>query len=113
MHEFHLMRQVVRLVEETLRESGAAGADLVRVAVRPGHHPWNDTAMRTAFVAASQGTLAEGAALEILQVPGACSSCGVPRGSGETAGICPACGCADPLALGGPEIRLQDIVVRS
>ncbi len=112
MHELHLIRAVVRLVEEAVRDSGAARADLVRLAVRPGRHSWDEAAIRTAFAAISLGTVAEGAGLEIHQASDACTWCGAARESEKRNGLCQACGGIDLSTLGEPEIRLQDVVVR-
>lgn len=116
MHEFHLMRQVVHLVETVLQEAGAGRAAIVRVAVRPGGHVWHEPqAMQTAFAAAAQGTAAEGAALEIIRESVQCSVCGAPREWNQDgpATPCGTCGSDELVPLSEPEVRLQDVVVKA
>ena len=66
MHEFGLMRDVVRIVEEKGREAGAER--VVSITLRVGALAAADPEhLRAHFVEAARGTLAEGAELRFRQ----------------------------------------------
>ncbi|MBM4125889.1 MAG: hydrogenase maturation nickel metallochaperone HypA [Nitrospira sp.] len=70
MHEFHLMGQVVKAVEERLRSEPKAKPVLVRLKIQASSHllAQDPSSLTTAFALAAQGTTAESAKLEIIPV---------------------------------------------
>ena len=106
----------VGIAEELVRQVLAAACGMARVtevAVDVGALQWVDSdALRQAFDAASQGTLAEGARLELREVPpravcGACAAVYVPEELGIY--VCPACGAAEPEFVEGNDIILVSL----
>ena len=71
MHEFHLLTQVVKTVEDRLQGEPNAKPVLVRLKIQASSHllAQDLSTLHAAFVLASQGTKAEGATLEIIPVP--------------------------------------------
>ena len=109
MHEVGIAEELVRQVLAT-----ACGmARVTEVTVDLGVLQWVDPdALRQAFDAASQGTLAEGARLDLREVrPRAvCGACGaeyVPEELGIY--VCPACGAAEPEFVEGNDIILVSL----
>ena len=70
MHEFHLMAQVVKAVENKLRGEPKAKLTLVRLKIQVSSHllAQDPSTLHAAFALAAQGTKAEGATLEIIPV---------------------------------------------
>ena len=70
MHEFHLMTQVVKAVEDRLRSEPNAKPVLVRLKIQASSHLLTQdlSTLHTAFALAAQGTKAEGAKLDIIPV---------------------------------------------
>ncbi|MBS0165080.1 MAG: hydrogenase maturation nickel metallochaperone HypA [Nitrospira sp.] len=96
MHELHLMRQVVKAVEARLDGTGDTKLSAVRLKVSALSHLLihdHDT-LQTTFRLAARGTKAEGAALEILTVPGEawCPQCRRDVSVEHGHEVCPACG---------------------
>ncbi|NGZ96016.1 MAG: hypothetical protein CV089_07775 [Nitrospira sp. WS110] len=117
MHELHLMRQVVKTVEDELNGTDNAKLSFVRLKVSALSHllTHDPATLRTLFQLAAQGTRAEGAELEIIPVPGEawCPEC--KRGTAVTRldDPCSACGglmIADPAAS---EVVLHELVVQT
>ena len=112
MHEMSLAEGVLQLVEETARREGAAQVKTVVLeigrlsSVEP-------EALRFCFEAVTRGSLADGATLEILDVPGAglCIACGQTVALEEIYGACPACGSHQVQATAGTEMRVKEIEI--
>lgn len=70
-------------------------------------------ALRFAFGPATEGTLVEGAHLEIIERPGQglCESCGREVEIEARFDPCPACGEGFVDVMGGTELRIKDIDV--
>ena len=115
MHEFQLMAQVVKMVEEALREAPSSTPSVVRLKVsRQSHFFEHDAAtLQSVFAAAAEGTVAERAALEILPVPvtAHCRLCGTSCEMQELLHCCPRCGSASLDAEPVPEVVLHEVVV--
>lgn len=115
MHEFHLMTQVVKTVEAELSGTKNAKLSVVRLKVSALSHllTHDYAALQTAFGLAARGTRAEGAALEIIPVPGHawCPHCKQETAVAGSADICPAC--EGPLIgePAEPEVVLHELVV--
>ena len=112
MHELSLAQSVLRIVESAARRDGFARVTEVRLeigalaAVDPG-------AMRFCFDAVTRDSIAQGARLEIVAIPGSawCAGCArsVPIEARHDA--CPDCGCSPLQIDGGTEMRVKDLAV--
>ncbi len=69
--------------------------------------------VRFCFDVCTRGTRLEGAALEIIELPGLvrCRSCGEPGEVSDGIPLCP-CGSADLDILGGRELSIKHVEVR-
>lgn len=70
-------------------------------------------AMRFCFDAVVRGSLAEGAQLDILSLPGTgwCMACAKTVPMREVFGECPECGSVQMQVTGGTEMRIKDLEV--
>jgi len=70
-------------------------------------------AMAFCFDAVARGTLAQGARLEILTLPGVgwCADCAASVAITELFGACPQCGGGQVQVTGGTEMRLKELEV--
>lgn len=116
MHEFHLMTQVVKAVEERLNGAGAARLSAVRLKVSAISHllTHDHATLQATFQLAARGTRAEEAELEIISVPGEawCPTC---RRTTAITGFdepCPVCGGPVIVAPEQPEVVLHELVVQ-
>jgi hydrogenase nickel incorporation protein HypA/HybF len=108
MHELAVMESVVAAVAERV---GAGRVKVVRLevgrlsAVVP-------EALRFCFDICAQGTVLEGASLEMALIPGRgqCRTCGATRVIGSYADVCP-CGASDLTVLSGEELRVKNVEV--
>jgi hydrogenase nickel incorporation protein HypA/HybF len=112
MHEMSLAEGVLQLVEDTARREKARRVRLVVLeigqlsAVEPA-------ALKFCFDAVTEGSIAQGAALEIVVVPGAgwCMACAETVPMQERYGVCPRCGSPQLEATGGMEMRVKEIEI--
>ena len=115
MHEVHLMGQVVKAVNQALREANGAKPSVVRLKVSALSHLLDhDTSqLQAAFDMASHGTMAEGAALDIVTVPVevTCRCCGMKSQVCRMDAVCEACGSHDLDVVPGPEVVVHDVTV--
>lgn len=115
MHEVHLMGQVVKAVNQALRETNGAKPLVVRLKVSALSHLLDhDTSqLQAAFDAASHGTTAEGAALDIVTVPieATCRCCGIKSEVSRMDAACESCGSRDLEFVSGPEVVVHDVTV--
>lgn len=116
MHEFHLMRQVVKVVETQLERTEDAKLSAVRLKVnRLSHLLTHDHAsLQTAFVSAARGTRIEGATLEIIPVPGdarclVCNRETVVTGADDACSVCGEPMVGDPAQ---PEVVVHELIVQ-
>ncbi|MCL2396052.1 MAG: hydrogenase maturation nickel metallochaperone HypA [Acidimicrobiaceae bacterium] len=111
MHELGLCTSIVDAVE---RRAGERAVARVRVHVgRLNHvHP---EAFEQSFAVAAVGTVAEGAAAELVLTPitAHCNGCGKDWGSDEIPTACPSCGSVDVALVGGDELVLESIEYRA
>ena len=70
-------------------------------------------AMRFGFDAVMKGSLAEGAALEIIELPGQawCLPCSKPVAVKARYDACPECGSSQLQVTGGDEMRIKELEV--
>lgn len=116
MHELHLMTQVVKAVETMLCQMGDARLSAVRLKVSALSHllTHDDIALQTAFALAARGTLAEGAALEIIPIPqnAWCPQCHRDVSIAGSHDACPACGGPMIAGTAEPEVVLHELVIQ-
>ena len=103
---------LVELVEEEARRNGAARVRLVRLELGALGHV-EPEAMRFCFDAATRGTLAEGAELDIVTLPGEgwCLDCGQSIALSERYGACPLCGQFHVQITKGDDLRLKELEI--
>lgn len=115
MHEFHLMGQVVKGVEDRLRGEPKAKPVLVRLKIQASSHllAQDPSALHTAFALAAQGTMAEGAKLEIIPVSGEawCPHCKTGGMVTDLDRVCVTCGGPVLADWSEPEVLVHEIVV--
>lgn len=112
MHEMSLAEGVLQLVEDTARRESASRVKLVVLeigrlsSVEP-------EAIKFCFEAVTHGSIAQGAALEIIAVPGAgwCMQCAETVPMTELYGACPKCGSHQVQPTGGTEMRVKEIEI--
>jgi hydrogenase nickel incorporation protein HypA/HybF len=107
MHEYGLCEPIVQAVERR-----AAGRRVARARVRVGAmHRVAPPSMEQAFALATEGTTAEGAALDLVIVPAeiSCAACGHTGTSDDPMSLCPACGSAEVALAGGDDLILESI----
>ncbi len=112
MHELSILEGMIQGIQEEARTQGFHRVLQVRLEV--GRLAGADVeALRFAFEAASQDTLAEGALLEIIELPGkgVCRTCGHEVEIEQRFDLCPACGVGFVSVTGGTELRIKDIDV--
>ncbi len=115
MHEWQLMEQVVKMVEDALHQAPRSKPSVVRLKVSTQSHVFeqDEATLQSVFAAAAQGTIAEQATLEILPVPvtARCLVCGASCEITESLQRCPGCGSASLDAEPIPEVVLHEVVV--
>jgi hydrogenase nickel incorporation protein HypA/HybF len=112
MHEMSLAEGVLQLVEDTARREKASRVKLVVLeigrlsSVEP-------EAIKFCFEAVTHGSIAQGAALEIINVAGEgwCMPCAETVAMSELYGACPQCGSHQVQATGGTEMRVKEIEI--
>lgn len=112
MYEMSLAENVLQIIEDSVREQGfrcvrSVTLEIGRLAaVEP-------EAMSFCFDAMTRGSIAEGARLEIVEIPGAgrCIGCGAAVAMQEAYGLCPECGCAQLQVVAGDRMRVRELEV--
>lgn len=108
VHEMGITRSVVAIVSEH-----AHGAKVTRVTLEIGRlAAILPDAVRFCFDICAQGTVAEGARLDIVEIPGRarCRNCGGELALDQPYGRC-ACGSADLELLAGEELKIREMEV--
>jgi hydrogenase nickel incorporation protein HypA/HybF len=112
MHEMALAASVIRIVEDAAREQGFTRVRTVRLEIGclAGVEP---DAMRFCMDAVARGTVAEAAALDIVDVWGSgwCMRCSKPVSLSTRIGECPECGSFQVQVTGGTEMRVKELEV--
>lgn len=112
MHEMSLCESLLGVIEESARQEGFTKVTCVRVEV--GRFAGVELpAMRFGFEVVARGTVAEGARLDFVAVPGSawCFDCGQTVVLENRLDPCPLCGGVRLQPSGGTEIRLKDMEV--
>jgi hydrogenase nickel incorporation protein HypA/HybF len=108
MHELGIVQQVLEIVAER-----SHGAKVTHVVLEIGRlSAVLPDAVRFCFDVASEGTIAEGARLTIVETPGLgrCRECGGSVALDRPFGRC-GCGCTDLEWLAGDELRIKEMEV--
>lgn len=112
MHEMSLAEGVLQLIEEAGKREGFRRVTSVWLEV--GRLAAVETeALRFCFDAVTRGSMAQGARLEILDLPGQgwCMKCGETVPMNESLGACPQCGNLQLQVTGGTEMRVKELEV--
>jgi len=110
MHEVALAEGMMRIVADAAARCEAARVSTVWVELGALAHV-EPQALRFCFDAVARGTVAEGAALEILTTPGVawCMPCGTQVALARLGDACPECGSHQLQVLAGEEMRVKEI----
>jgi hydrogenase nickel incorporation protein HypA/HybF len=112
MHEMALAEGILQLVEETAAREHAQRVKLVVLEIGQ-LSTVEPEALKFCFDAVTKGSIANGAALEIVHVPGVgwCMECAASMPLLELFGACPQCGGYQMQATGGTEMRVKEIEI--
>jgi len=110
MHELGLCSSIVEAVE---RRAGDRSVRQVRIRVGRLHHV-HPEAFDQSFAIAALGTVAEGAAADLVLLPvtATCGGCGKEWEGDDLPITCPACGRTTMELTGGDELLLESIEYR-
>jgi hydrogenase nickel incorporation protein HypA/HybF len=109
MHELGMCEPLVQAV--TAR---ADGRRVTGIGVRVGsRHRVDPAAFEMAFTLAAEGTVAEGATMELIDEPAQlrCNQCEAEGEWSVALALCPSCGSADVAISGGDELVLEWITM--
>ena len=113
MHEMSLAEGVLGVIEDTLAAQPAGVREVVRsVRLEIGRLAAVELeALRFSFDVVKQGTVADGATLEVIEVPGAawCMQCCTTVAIAQRGDPCPDCGSYQLQVTAGDELRVKDI----
>lgn len=112
MHEMSLAESMLEIVESTARKAGASRVTAVCLVVGALSHVERE-ALRFCFDVVTRGSVADGATLEIDDVPGEawCMPCGATVPIAAVGEACPRCGSYQLAVTGGDDLRVRDIAV--
>lgn len=112
MHEMSIVEGIRSVIEDAGRAQGFTRVTHVRLEI--GRMAGVElSALEFAFDVVMQGSIAEGAGLEIINMPGKalCFDCGKEVEIEHRLDLCPQCGGARLLVQGGDEMRIKDLEV--
>jgi hydrogenase nickel incorporation protein HypA/HybF len=112
MHEMALCEGVLQVLEEYARKQGYTRVKTVWLEIG-GLAGVEIEAMRFGFDVVTNGTLAEGAGLEIIELPGKawCMQCAKTVPVKQRYDACPECGGYPLQVTGGEELRIRELEV--
>lgn len=112
MHEMSLAEGIVQLIEDASRREGfkRVSAVFVEIGRLSSVEP---EALAFCFGSATLGSVAEGARLEIIDIPGQglCLQCGAEMEVENLYDPCPKCGGYGINVTGGTEMRVKELEV--
>lgn len=112
MHEMSLCESVLQIIEENAASQGFSRVLTVWLEIGrlSGVEP---EAMRFCFDAVTRDSLADGARLEIVEVPGSawCMQCGHAVEVARRFDACPDCGSYQLQVIAGEEMRIRELEV--
>lgn len=112
MHEMSLAEGVLQIVERTAEDNAGARVNVVWLEI--GTLAQVETeALRFCFDVVTRGSIADGARLEIVAVPGAawCMPCGERVALAAIGEACPRCGGYQLQVVGGNDLRVKEIAI--
>jgi hydrogenase nickel incorporation protein HypA/HybF len=112
MHEMSLAEGVLQLIEDAARAQEFSKVTTVWLEI--GQLSGVEVeAMKFCFDAVTRDSIAEGAALEIVAMPGTgwCMQCSQTVPMQEVFGECPQCGSHQMQVTGGTEMRVKELEV--
>jgi hydrogenase nickel incorporation protein HypA/HybF len=112
MHEMSLAEGVLQLIEDSARQQDFSKVSTVWLEI--GELSGVEVeAMKFCFDAVTRDSVAQGARLEIIRLPGTgwCMACAVTVPMSEVFGECPHCGGHQMQVTGGTEMRLKELEV--
>ena len=112
MHEMSLAEGVLQLIEDAARQQNFAKVSTVWLEI--GQLSGVEVeAMKFCFDAVTRDSVAQGAKLEIIALPGSgwCMACALSVPMTEVFGECPHCGGYQMQVTGGTEMRLKELEV--
>jgi len=112
VHELSLVEGMLALVEDERRRQDFSRVRAICVHVGALGHVEPD-ALRFCFDAVTRGTIADGAQLTIVTIPGegSCSGCHRVVPLDERFAACPLCGSTQIRMTAGDELRLAELEV--
>jgi len=112
MHEMAISESIIQAIEASAGEHGYRKVSLVRIEVGPLAAVETE-ALRFCFDAAARGTMAEGAAFEILETEASawCLPCGKAVAIRQRFDPCPECGSHQLQVQSGDELRIKELEV--
>lgn len=112
MHELSLAENMLQIIEESAAEQGFIRVKTVWVEIGQLSCVEKD-ALRFCFSTVVDGTVAQQAALEIIDIPGRCRcvQCGCEAAISTLYDACPNCGCYATDVIRGNEIRISEMEV--
>jgi hydrogenase nickel incorporation protein HypA/HybF len=112
MHEMSLCAGILQILEEQARTLGFRRVKTVWLEIG-GLSGVEVEAMRFGFDVVMQGSLAEGAELEVVETPGEawCLRCRKTVSVKQRFDACPACGAYPLQVTGGEEMRIRELEV--
>jgi len=112
MHEMALCRNIVEVIREQAEAQGFRAVKTVRLSIGTLSHV-EPQALEFGFDAASRGTIAEGARLEIERPEGQafCMVCEKTVPLAQRFDPCPDCGGHQLVVTGGEEMRVKELEV--
>lgn len=112
MHEMSLCESILQIMEDEANQQGFSRVTRVRLEVGrlAGAEP---DAMRFGFDAVTRGSLADGAVLEIIDLPGRawCMACAAEVVIDNRFDACPRCGGFQLQVTAGEQLRIKDLEV--
>jgi hydrogenase nickel incorporation protein HypA/HybF len=112
MHEMSLAEGVLQLIEDSARQQEFSKVNAVWLEI--GQLSGVEVeAMKFCFDAVTRGSVAQGARLEIIALPGTgwCMACAKTVAMAEVFGECPDCGGYQLQVTGGTEMRVKELEV--
>ncbi len=112
MHEIALCEAIIEIVEEEARRRSFSKVMTVFLEIGALSHVAPE-AMKFCFAAVAAGTIADGAALEIVELPGLawCMACSRSVEIAQHYWACPCCGSFQLQVTAGEEMRVKELEV--
>jgi hydrogenase nickel incorporation protein HypA/HybF len=112
MHELAMAEGILQLIEDSARAQGFRSVRTVWLEVGQLSSV-EPEAMRFCFAAVTRDSIAAGASLEIVDIPGQgwCARCSRSVPLRALYDPCPHCGCYQVQASGGTEMRVKELEV--